>query len=143
MSNITVKIKDCQKDAHLIRLAVFVAEQHYENEFDDIDNICENVVIYDDGKPVATGRYFEDPKGRENVFVFGRIAVLKPYRNSHIGMAIIAALETVAKLNGGEKAVILAKEEAIGFYEKCGFVLSNMPTYYGEGRPCKWMEKSI
>ncbi len=143
MSNITVKIKDCKKDAHLIRLAVFVAEQHYENEFDDIDNVCENVVIYDDGKAIATGRYYQDPKKGEDTWVFGRVAVLKPYRNEHIGMSVIAALETAAKLKGGKKAVLLAKEEAVGFYEKCGFTLCDKPVVYGEGRPCKWMEKNI
>lgn len=143
MSDITVKIKDNQKDAYSVRLAVFVAEQKFENEFDDIDNICEYVTLYDGDKAIATGRYYPDPKGRENVFVFGRVAVLKAYREKHVGMSVIAALETAAKLKGGEKAVLLAKGSAVGFYEKCGFVKSGCPTVYSEGRPCYWMEKNI
>lgn len=143
MSDITVKIKDNQKDAYSVRLAVFVAEQKFENEFDDIDNICEYVTLYDGDKAIATGRYYPDPKGRENVFVFGRVAVLKAYREKHVGMSVIAALETAAKLKGGEKAVLLAKGSAVGFYEKCGFVKSECPTVYSEGRPCYWMEKNI
>ena len=143
MSEITVKIKDNQKDAYSVRLAVFVAEQKFENEFDDIDNICDYVTLYDGDKVIATGRYFPDPKGEEDTFVFGRIAVLKPYRGNHIGMGVIGALETAAKLKGGKKALLLAKGSAVGFYEKCGFVKSGKPTVYSEGRPCYWMEKNI
>ena len=143
MSEITVKIKDNQKDAYSVRLAVFVAEQKFENEFDDIDNICEYVTLYDGDKCIATGRLFPDPKGTENTFVFGRIAVLKPYRGGHVGMSVIAALETAAKLKGGEKAILLAKGSAVGFYEKCGFIKSKARTVYSEGRPCYWMEKNI
>ena len=98
MSQITVKIKDNQKDAYNVRLAVFVAEQKFQNEFDDIDNICDYVTLYDGEKTIATGRYFPDPKGQEDTYVFGRIAVLKHYREKHIGMSVIAALETAAKL---------------------------------------------
>ena len=143
MSEITVKIKDNQKDAYSVRLAVFVAEQKFENEFDDIDNICEYVTLYDGDKCIATGRLFPDPKGTENTFVFGRIAVLKPYRGGHVGMSVIAALETAAKLKGSEKAILLAKGSAVGFYEKCGFIKSEARTVYCEGRPCYWMEKNI
>ena len=125
MAQITVKIKDNQKDAYSVRLAVFVAEQKFQNEFDDIDNICEYVTLYDENKPIATGRYFPDPKDREDTFVFGRIAVLKPYRGCHIGMALIGSLETAAKLKGGKKAILLAEGHAVGFYEKCGFVRSH------------------
>lgn len=47
MSQLTVKIKDNQKDAYSVRLSVFVAEQKFQNEFDDIDKICEYVTLYD------------------------------------------------------------------------------------------------
>lgn len=143
MSEITVKIKDNQKDAYSVRLAVFVAEQKFHDEFDDTDNICEYVTLYDGEKPIATGRYFPDPKGQDDTFVFGRIAVLKPYRNSHIGMSVIAALETAAKLKGGKKAILLAEGTAVGFYEKCGFKKTESRTVYSEGCPCYWMEKNI
>lgn len=143
MAEITVRIKDNQKDAYSVRLAVFVAEQKFHDEFDDTDNICEYVTLYDDEKPIATGRYFSDPKGDKDTYVFGRIAVLKPYRNSHIGMSVIAALETAAKLKGGKRAILLAEESAVGFYEKCGFKRTKSRTVYSEGCPCHWMEKNI
>ena len=143
MADVTVKIKDNQKDAYSVRLAVFVAEQKFQNEFDDIDNICDYVTLYDGEKCIATGRYFPDPKGAEDTFIFGRVAVLKPYRNDHVGMSVIAALETAAKLKGGKKALLLAKGSAVGFYEKCGFSRTEARTVYSEGRPCYWMEKNI
>ena len=143
MSQITVKIKDNRKDAYNVRLAVFVAEQKFQNEFDDIDNICDYVTLYDGEKTIATGRYFPDPKGQEDTYVFGRIAVLKPYREKHIGMSVIAALETAAKLKGGKKAILLAEGHAVGFYEKCGFKKTEEHAVYAEGCPCYWMEKNI
>ena len=143
MSQITVKIKDNQKDAYSVRLAVFVAEQKFQNEFDDTDKICEYVTLYDGNKCIATGRYFPDPKGNKETFVFGRIAVLKPYRGGHIGMSVIAALETAAKLKGGKKALLLAEGHAVGFYEKCGFTKTADRVVYCEACPCYWMEKNI
>ena len=143
MAQISVKIKDNQKDAYSVRLAVFVAEQKFQNEFDDTDKICEYVTLYDGNKCIATGRYFPDPKGNKETFVFGRIAVLKPYRGAHIGMSVIAALETAAKLKGGKKAILLAEGSAVGFYEKCGFKKSESRVVYSEACPCYWMEKNI
>ena len=143
MAQISVKVKDNQKDAYSVRLAVFVAEQKFQNEFDDIDKVCEYVTLYDGDKVIATGRYFPDPKHREDTFVFGRIAVLKPYRGNHIGMSLIAALETAAKLKGGKKAILLAEGHAVGFYEKCGFKKTHDRTVYSETCPCYWMEKDI
>ena len=117
--------------------------QYYMKKFDDTDKICEYVTLHDGDKAIATGRYFPDPKHREGVFVFGRIAVLKPYRGKHIGMSVIAALETAAKLKGGKKAILLAEGHAVGFYEKCGFVKSDSRVVYSEACPCYWMEKNI
>ena len=84
-------------------------------------------------------------KTRKIYFIrlFGRIAVLKPYRGAHIGMSVIAALETAAKLKGGKKAILLAEGSAVGFYEKCGFKKSESRVVYSEACPCYWMEKNI
>ena len=79
MPTVTVKTKDNQKDAFEIRKSVFVEEQGYENEFDDIDNTCDYVTVYFDGNAVGTGRLFPDP-AEPGTYIFGRIAVLKEYR---------------------------------------------------------------
>ena len=46
------------EDAARIRKEVFVEEQGFQKEFDEIDPIALHVVLYRDGEPAATGRLF-------------------------------------------------------------------------------------
>ncbi len=57
----------------LIRQQVFVEEQGFVNEFDDIDHEAYHAVIYTGGYPIATGRLF-DENGEAHI---GRICVRK------------------------------------------------------------------
>ena len=66
------------EDAVFIRKEVFVKEQGFKNEFDEKDNEAHFLVGYECNKPVATCRIFYDTA--KNIYIFGRIAVLKPYR---------------------------------------------------------------
>ena len=140
MTTVTVKTKDNQKDAFEIRKSVFVEEQGYENEFDDIDNTCDYVTVYYDGRTVGTGRLFPDP-AEPGTYIFGRIAVLKEYRKKHLGAVIVSSLEDLAKEKGGKKAVLCSQESASGFYQKCGFRLKDGKIVYDEGHLHLWMEK--
>ena len=61
-------------DAKKLRQLIFVEEQGFENEFDEIDECAYHVVVYQDNCAIATGRmYFEDGK----TMILGRIAVIK------------------------------------------------------------------
>ena len=140
MPTVTVKTKDNQKDAFEIRKSVFVEEQGYENEFDDIDNTCDYVTVYFDGNAVGTGRLFPN-LAEPGTYIFGRIAVLKEYRKKHLGAVIVSALEDLAVEKGGKKAVLCSQESAAGFYQKCGFRLKDGKIVYDEGHPHLWMEK--
>ena len=42
------------REAAIIRKAVFVEEQGFENEFDDIDSYANHLVLFDNDKPIAT-----------------------------------------------------------------------------------------
>ena len=44
------------QDAKDIRIEVFMKEQGFENEFDEIDNLCHHIVAFDEGKPIGTCR---------------------------------------------------------------------------------------
>lgn len=129
--NITVKTKDNQADSFAVRKAVFVDEQGYKNEFDEIDNICDYVTVYCGGKLAGTGRAF--PSEENGAFVFGRIAVLKKFRGLHLGAIILEELEKIAKAKGAKCAV--------GFYEKSGFSLCDAEIEYDEGQPHCRMKK--
>lgn len=106
-------------DAKAIREAVFIKEQGFQNEFDDIDARAVHVVLYDEGTAAATGRAF--PKEAGGTWLLGRIAVKKKYRGQKLGLMVVNALEAEAKKAGASTAELSAQLQAKGFYEKAGY----------------------
>lgn len=104
-------------DAKLIRENVFIYEQEFENEFDDIDTQAVHCVVYDGGFPVATGRMFNE-NGQAHI---GRIAVVKAYRGKKIGSAVVSAMEDYAKAHGYKETALSAQVRAKQFYHKLGY----------------------
>lgn len=109
-------------DLRYIREKVFVEEQGFQDEFDDvhIDNISFHLLLYIEGKPVATGRlYQKDPVN--NVYIIGRLAVLSDYRNLNLGSIVLTSLEEKAKHCGATAIELSAQCRVQGFYEKYGY----------------------
>jgi len=141
MSGFTMKIKvglENNPDAKLIRENVFVHEQGFENEFDDIDEKAVHCVVYDGGFPVATGRMF-DEGGQAHI---GRIAVVKAYRGRQIGSAVVSALEDYAKAHGYKETALSAQIRAKEFYRKLGYKEFGKE-YLDEYCPHVMMKKTI
>ena len=105
-------------DAKKIREKVFVLEQGFENEFDDIDNIAYHLVVFYQEQPVGTARMFDE----NGQMMLGRIAVLKEYRHLHIGSQILQLLENKARELGYHEVVLSAQVRVKSFYEKNGYV---------------------
>ena len=105
-------------EAKIIREKVFVLEQGFENEFDEIDDIAYHLVVFQDDKPIGCARMFVENEH----MVLGRIAVLKEYRHLHIGSQILQKLEDKAKSLGYHETVLSAQVRAKSFYEKNGYV---------------------
>ena len=128
------------EDAKTIRQKVFMQEQGFVDEFDDTDLRATQIVLYDEGKPIAICRIF--PGNKRNEFILGRLAVLKEYRGKNIGALMLQeAQKTVAK-KGGTSISLHAQCRVQKFYEKCGY------TVFGEvgeeeGCPHIWMKKQI
>jgi len=102
-----------------IRQKVFVDEQKVsrEEEYDQFEDSSTHYLVFANGKPVGTARWRKTPKGIK----LERFAVLKEYRNSGAGTAILdKVLEDVTRLN--EKIYLHAQITAINFYLKAGFV---------------------
>lgn len=127
------------EDSRNIRMEVFVDEQGFEEEFDDIDDIAFHVVLYKDNIAIATGRTF--PKD-DNVYKFGRIAVKKAYRGQNFGMKIVEKLEEVVRTQGAKTAVLSSQYHAKDFYEKCGYTVVGEP-YLEENVKHIFMEKNL
>ncbi len=123
-----------------IRVDVFMDEQGFVDEFDDIDDVATHFLLQDGDTPVATCRVFvkDDPE----TYVFGRLAVIKPYRGQGLGGVMIRHAETFAEQHGAKRMVLHAQCRAQTFYAKQGF------TPFGEqddeeGCPHIWMEKML
>lgn len=116
-------------ECKMIRQKVFIDEQHFENEFDDIDKTALHIIAYADDKPVGTGRMFQSENNGE--YIIGRIAVLKDYRKYHLGSTIVKAFEEKAKELGAAQISLSAQCRVRGFYEKLGFTATGT-TYYDE-----------
>lgn len=107
------------EDAKNIREAVFIKEQGFKDELDDIDNSAAHIVIYDNNTPVGVCRYFPDKES--DTYTVGRIAVCKKYRGHHLGEYILKITEENILKDGGCKVILAAQTHAQKFYEKYGY----------------------
>ncbi|MGN1317423.1 MAG: GNAT family N-acetyltransferase [Lachnospirales bacterium] len=108
-------------DSKFIRTKVFLEEQkvaEYE-EFDGSDKYAENLVIYVDSLPVATGRIIIGDRGEGRI---GRVAVLKEYRKLGLGKVLMEELLRRLKEKGFDTAYVNAQTRVRGFYESLGFM---------------------
>lgn len=126
------------QDAKDIRIEVFMNEQGFENEFDEIDTISHHIVAFDEEKPIGTCRFFKE----NNHYTIGRVAVLKKYRNQHIGNLLIRTAEKEIKKLNGDLIVVHAQVRICPFYEKQGYIQFGQIDD-DEGVPHMWMKKKI
>lgn len=128
-------------DAKEIRKAVFVNEQGFQNEFDEIDNEAAHIVLYDeDEMPVATCRVFWN--SGKNAYVLGRLAVLEEYRGKNIGSVMLEEAEIYVQKKEGKTLILHAQCRAVDFYKKSGFIeFGNVEN--DEGCPHIWMKKLL
>lgn len=100
-----------------IRFTVFVEEQGVprEIELDEQDPLSIHAVVFEDRRPVATGRLLPDGH-------IGRMAVLKEWRNRGIGALMLKRLIDCAKERGDREVALSAQVRAVPFYLANGFV---------------------
>lgn len=112
---------DALPDAKQIRQHVFVEEQGFQKEFDEVDASAIHIVVYDGETPVATGRAF--PKdGEEGTYLLGRIAVEKAYRGKNLGTYVIEKLEDYLLGHEAPRCFELSAQCRVqAFYEKLGY----------------------
>ncbi len=126
------------EEAKEIRIKVFVEEQGFTDEMDEIDDIATHFVAFSGKKPVGTCRIFETKDG----YVLGRLAVLKEFRKNGVGKELLKfAQETVAE-KGGSFLKLHSQTHAINFYEKCGYK-SFGEIEYEQDCPHIWMIKNF
>ena len=133
LDHITEEIKQ-------IRIDVFMKEQGFEDEFDEIDETAKLVLLSIDGKAAGTCRYFpSDTVGDAHI---GRMAVRKLYRGQHLGTKIMMAAENAIRRDGFKTCSLSAQVQAQPFYESLGYVVEG-DTYLDEGCPHILMRKEL
>ena len=105
--------------AAAIRQSVFVDEQKFSNEFDELDNTSLHVVIVNEDRAVATARAYNN--NGESVYHVGRVAVNKLNRGEGLGRVVMIATEEKLKEIGATEVVLSAQCQAEGFYKTLGY----------------------
>lgn len=127
--------------ARAIREEVFIREQGFEKEYDEMDDTAAHILLFDDNDaPAATCRVFWN--ARMNAYTLGRLAVVKEHRGKNFGSIVVREAENYVRNKGGKELVLHSQCRAAGFYAKLGF------TEFGEieddeGCPHIWMKKYI
>ena len=119
-----------------VREAVFVAEQGVPLalEWDEFDAVSLHVVARDSQDVViGTGRLLPDGH-------IGRLAVLANWRGKDVGRALMERLIEEAAKKQLHPLLLHAQVQALGFYEKLGFVAEG-PTFMEAGIPHRLMRR--
>lgn len=107
------------QEAREIREEVFMKEQGFKNEFDEIDETAIHFVGFVENKPAATCRIFFSKEN--NSYMLGRLAVKKNFRGQHLGEKIVLFAECHLKEINAPCCTLFAQLQASKFYEKLGY----------------------
>ena len=127
------------EEARLLRTLIFIEEQGFVREFDEIDDTAVHIVAFDGDKPIGTCRYYPRPDGS---YAIGRIAVAREYRGKGVGSALVLEAERRVALLGAKITVVSAQLRAAGFYRSLGYIEQGSP-YPEEHVPHILMVKGI
>lgn len=128
------------EEARNIREKVFIQEQGFSHEFDDVDAHSWHVLLCRNDIAVGTARIFSED-GNDSMHI-GRVAVLKEARGTGSGSILLDACCKKAAQLGARKVVLGAQCRATKFYEKNGFQPFG-EVYDDEGCPHQMMEKKL
>ena len=117
-------------EAAEIRRAVFLEEQGFQDEFDEIDQRARHIVLYDNNIAAATCRFFEDKTAGN--YIIGRIAVMRQYRGKNLGSFILKCAETEIEKSGGKCILLHAQAGAVQVINSAvKWILSNPARIFG------------
>lgn len=132
---------DFPSQAMQLRETVFVQEQGFRDEFDQIDARAAHLLLFaQDRTPVGVCRVYEDPENQ--CYILGRLAVLKAYRKQQLGSFLVREAEAYVRGRGGREIRLHAQCRAAEFYKKQGFIPSG-EIEYEESCPHIWMRKML
>lgn len=132
---------DVTDDTRYIRETVFVIEQGFSEEFDEIDKKSIHLLLKVNNKRAATARIFKSDNS-DIKWTVGRFAVLKEYRGVGLGSFLMKKVEEKIKEQGGNVAELSAQKQAEKFYLSLGYTPMG-DIYYDQHAPHIHMEKEL
>jgi predicted GNAT family N-acyltransferase len=128
---------EARKHVSPIRFTVFVEEQRVplEIELDEYDAVSVHALVFENDRPVATGRLLPDGH-------IGRMAVLKEWRGRGLGGLMLTRLIEHAKQRGDREIVLSAQIHAAPFYRAHRFI-AHGPEYMEAGIPHQEMRRRL
>lgn len=127
-------------EAKAVREKVFIEEQGFSYDYDEIDDIALHFVMFENGLPVAACRIFQNEAPK--TFGFGRLAVKKECRKKKYGSMMLDAVKDYVKSADGEAIILHSQLQAKDFYAKNGFKEYG-EIEYEEDCPHIWMKFQI
>lgn len=103
-------------EAASIRKEVFMEEQGFVEEFDEIDHQARHIVVFNGEVPVGTCRFYWDQE--RNSYVLGRVAVRKAFRGQSLGLMLVQECERQVIASKANKLFLAAQVRVKEFYEK-------------------------
>ena len=128
-------------EAARLREEVFLQEQGFSTEFDEIDPAAWHLTLSRQGQTLAVGRLYPDPE-TPGQYIVGRVAAAKPWRGQGLGRQVVLALEQKARQLGARSLDLSAQCHAQGFYEKLGYAAYG-EIYFDEHCPHIHMKKQL
>ena len=128
------------EEAYSVRRKVFVDEQHVpeEEEIDHLESEATHFLLYYNHEPAGAGRFrVVNDYGKAE-----RICVIKEFRGTGAGKAIMDKVEDYAKSLGLNQLKLNAQTHAIPFYSKLGYDIIS-EEFLDAGIPHKTMKKDL
>ena len=112
--------RDLSESAKALRAGVFLDEQGFSVEFDEIDDDCLHLEVRDGGEVIAYCRAYPDSEDAA-LWHIGRVVVAKSHRGEHLGSQIMAAMENHLRTLGTAYTTVSAQCRVKAFYASLGY----------------------
>ncbi|MFA6667190.1 MAG: GNAT family N-acetyltransferase [Bacilli bacterium] len=120
------------KDAKDIRQKVFVEEQGFIVDIDELDKTSVEIVMYDDKTPIGTCRIIDYKPG---VVKIGRFAIIKEYREHGLAKLMLKEAENVAVKKKAQIVLIDSQYDKKKFYMHHGYRALKKRIFLDENYP--------
>ncbi|MFN3342998.1 MAG: GNAT family N-acetyltransferase [Flavobacteriales bacterium] len=109
-------------------------------ERDDIENECIHFLALENDTPMGVCRLQYNDATNAQVRFMG---VAEAGRGNGIGKLLLLEAEKIAKESGRQKMILQARENAVPFYERCGYTITEKTFLLWETIQHYLMEKTL